>query len=270
MGGVAPVGRGRAWEGRRHAHDLAGHDQLRPGGRAGGRRGRPGPGTGRAHAPRVAHLRRAGAPAALGPGRGPGAGPRGDGLRRPPPDPHTIAVESVVRLAELPPELFDRAYWLAPGRNGHRPYRLLHAALEEAEQVAVCRVVLRERERLAVVRAAGDLLVLHTLFWPEDIRGADRVRIAADAAGASPAAEEVTLARRLLEHLERTWDPAEHRDAARARLRAHLAAQVPEAAPAPPAPAPAPVADLMAALRASLARARGQGGDDRGDVAAGA
>jgi|GEM_PF-5612913 len=193
--------------------------------------------------------------------------PHGDPLLdRRAPDPQTIAVDSFTALDAVPPELFDRAYWLAPGRNGERPYRLLHAALGEAGQAAVCRVVLRERERLALIRAADGLLVLHTLFWPEDLRAADRDRIAGAVSATPLAAEEVALARQLIGHLEREWDATEHRDAARARLRAHLAAQAPGAVPAPPAPEAAPVADLMAALRASLARARGE---DAPDAAAG-
>lgn len=184
------------------------------------------------------------------------------------PDPHTIAVEHFVPLADVPAELFDRAYWLAPEREGARPYRLLHAALREDGRAAVARVVLRERERLALVRAADDLLVLHTLYWPEDVREADRRRIAGAVATTPLAREELDLARRLVGHLERDWDATAHHDAARARIRAYLEAQAPGAVPAPPPPAEAPVGDLLAALRASLAAAEGAPG--RGERAAGA
>jgi DNA end-binding protein Ku len=184
-------------------------------------------------------------------------------LERLAPEPHTVRVERFVRVADVPPELYDRAYWLAPQRSGARPYGLLHRALLGSGRAAVCRVVLRERERLALVRAADDLLVLHVLHWPEDVRTGDRARIAeavAQTAGAS--ADELEMARRLVQALEADWDPGAHRDAARARLRAHLEARAAEVAPSPAsltaAPAP-PGDDLLAALRASLEAAAATG-----------
>jgi DNA end-binding protein Ku len=176
-------------------------------------------------------------------------------------------VEGFVPLADVPPELFDRAYWLAPEPAGRRPYRLLLAALTEAGQAAICRLVLREREHLALVRGGGDLMVLHTLHWPEDIRRADRERIAATVAEAALEEPELALARQLVGLMERPFAADEHRDAARARVLAYLAERAETAPPASPAPEEPEAVDLMAALRASLAAARGD--RDEGERAAG-
>jgi DNA end-binding protein Ku len=175
---------------------------------------------------------------------------------RPAPEPHTIAVEGFVPLAEVPGELYDKAYWLAPEPMGRRPYRLLLAALEEAGQAAICRFVLREREHLALVRSGGDVMVLQTLHWPEDIRSADRERIAQGVAEAPLEEPELALARQLVGMMERPFAAEEHRDAARARVLAYLATRG-QAAPAPPAEEEHEVPDLIAALKASLAAARG-------------
>ena len=177
-------------------------------------------------------------------------------LARRAPEPQTIAVEGFVPLAEVPTELYDKAYWLAPEPAGRRPYRLLLAALEEAGQAAICRFVLREREHLALVRSGGDVMVLQTLHWPEDIRSADRERIAAGVAEAPLEEPELELARRLVGMMERPFAAEEHRDAARARVLAYLATRG-QAAPVPPAEEQAEVPDLIAALKASLAAARG-------------
>lgn len=176
---------------------------------------------------------------------------------RRPPEPGTIAVEGFVGVAEIAPELYDRAYWLAPEPAGRRPYRLLLAALADADRAAVCRVAIRDREHLAVVRPGDGLLVLHTLHWPEDVRQADRARIAAGVAETPLSPAELDLASRLIGSLERDFDPAEHRDDARARIAGYLRRKGADAT-APPAPeevAPEPTGDLMAALRASLAAA---------------
>jgi DNA end-binding protein Ku len=122
--------------------------------------------------------------------------------------------------------------------------------------------VRRARAPLALVRAADDLLVLHVLHWPEDVRTGDRGRIAEAVAQTGTSAEELEMARRLVQTLEAEWDAGAHRDAARARLRAHLDARAAEAAPAPVAPAAAPAPagdDLLAALRASLEAAAAAG-----------
>jgi non-homologous end joining protein Ku len=180
-----------------------------------------------------------------------------DGPARRPPEPGTIAVEGFVDVAEITPELYDRAYWLAPEPAGRRPYRLLLAALADAGQAAVCRVAIRDREHLAIVRPGDGLLVLHTLHWPEDVRQADRARIAAGVAETPLSPAELELARRLIGSLERDFDPAEHRDDARARIAGYLRRKGAGAAgaPAPEEPAAEPAGDLMAALRASLAAA---------------
>ncbi len=177
-------------------------------------------------------------------------------LARRAPEPQTIAVEGFVPLADVPAELYDKAYWLAPEPAGRRPYRLLLAALEEAGQAAICRFVLREREHLALVRSGGDVMVLQTLHWPEDIRSADRERIAAGVAEAPLEEPELELARQLVGMMERPFAAEEHRDAARARVLAYLATRG-AAAPVPPAEEEAEVPDLIAALKASLAAARG-------------
>jgi Ku protein len=187
---------------------------------------------------------------------------RAEATARPAPDPRTIAVEGFVPVDDVPPELFDRAYWVAPQPSGRRPYRLLLAALAEAGQAAIGRVVLREREHLALVRAGEGLMVLHTLHWPEDIRAGERDLIAAGVADMPLDERELALARQLVALMERPFAPEEHRDDARARVLAYLATR----AEAPVAPEPAgqepEASDLMAALKASLAAAGGEAGGD--------
>lgn len=58
----------------------------------------------------------------------------------------------------------------ADGAAASRPYVLLRDALVESGQVVICRVALRTREALAVLHVRDDVLVLHTLLWPDEIR----------------------------------------------------------------------------------------------------
>jgi DNA end-binding protein Ku len=173
----------------------------------------------------------------------------------PPPPPRTIELSGFVPLPDVDPVLYERAYWVTPDRVGARPYAILAHALETSARAAVGRLVLARRERLVMVRAQDEMLVLHTLLWPEDVRQADRNTIQADVREVQVREQELAMAVQLVENLSRPFDPEEHRDPARIRLLAAIRERAGEAVPAPPAAADeevAPPADLMAALKASL------------------
>jgi DNA end-binding protein Ku len=173
----------------------------------------------------------------------------------PPPPPRTIELSGFVPLPDVDPVLCERAYWVAPDPIGARPYAILSQALETSARAAVGRLVLARRERLVMVRAQDEMLVLHTLLWPEDVRQADRLTIQGDVRQVQVRDQELTMAIRLVESLSRPFDHEEHRDPARIRLMAAIRERAGEAVPAPPAAAEeevAPPADLMAALKASL------------------
>ncbi|SNT58302.1 Ku protein [Actinacidiphila glaucinigra] len=75
---------------------------------------------------------------------------------------------------DVDPVLYSRPYWVgAAGDPGQRPYALLVEALARYGTVAVAKVTLRTRERLAVLRPWHGMLVLHTPLWPEGIREPD-------------------------------------------------------------------------------------------------
>lgn len=91
----------------------------------------------------------------------------------------------------------SRPYWVgAAGDQGQRPYALLVEALARHGTVAVAKVTLRTRERLAVLRPRHGMLVLHTLLWPEEIREPG------DRSSSAPVTDrEVELAEILMEQL---------------------------------------------------------------------
>lgn len=179
-----------------------------------------------------------------------------------------LEVEQFVDLADIDPVHFDKSYYVVPERGvAERAYWLLYRAMEEAGKVAVGRFVLRTKEHLAAVRAGEHALTLHTLFYADEVRDPKDVGVVA----AHDADErELDMARRFLGALAGKWEPDRHRDEHRERLlellrsKAGDARRVPE--PAGTAPEPSTVADLMAALTASVeaaTRARDDGGSAR-------
>ncbi|PRY34727.1 Ku protein [Umezawaea tangerina] len=82
----------------------------------------------------------------------------------------SIQVLEFVPVEEIDPIYFQKSYYLEPDKTAVRPYVLLRTALEDAERLAVVKITMRQRQTLATLRARDDVLVLHTMLWPDEIR----------------------------------------------------------------------------------------------------
>ncbi len=82
----------------------------------------------------------------------------------------TIDIGDFVEAAEIDPVYFEKSYFLEPTDIGSKPFSLLRRALDETERVALARVTIRTRERLATLRTYEDGMILETMFWPDEIR----------------------------------------------------------------------------------------------------
>jgi DNA end-binding protein Ku len=173
----------------------------------------------------------------------------------------TVEVLQFVPLEQVDPMYFDSSYYLEPEDMGVKPYVLLRDALERSARVALVKVALRQRERLACLRSKEGVLVLETMLWPDEIRTPD-FGFLADDVTAKP--QELAMAESLIEALAGDFDPTEYHDEYRAALQQVIEAKVEgRQVVAPPGQATEEggVVDLMAALRASVEaaqRARGE------------
>ncbi|MBR7824986.1 Ku protein [Actinospica sp. MGRD01-02] len=92
----------------------------------------------------------------------------------PVPSLHVIDVQGFVDAGTFDPMQFDQAYFVGLGKRApDKPYVLLREAMRESGKVAVAKVTLSTKESLAVVRVVDDLLMLHTMLWPDEVRQAD-------------------------------------------------------------------------------------------------
>jgi DNA end-binding protein Ku len=169
----------------------------------------------------------------------------------------TIEIEDFVDLDDIDPVHFDKTYYLGPATDvgAEKPYALLHRALKESRKVAVARFVMRTKENLAVIRPIGDLLGLETMYFPDEVRDAGSVEGAPVAVDLSD--RELTIAQQLIDSMTAAWEPDKYEDTYRIRVLELIEAKAKgEDVVTEPEAAPAPVGDLMAALEASVARAR--------------
>lgn len=86
-----------------------------------------------------------------------------------------IEIEQFVDLAAIDPLLFDRPYYLVPGKGAARPYRLLVLALADTGRAGIAKLVIREREYLVAVWARDDALCLTTLRFERQVVSAEGI-----------------------------------------------------------------------------------------------
>src|ERR1051326_6953821 len=130
------------------------------------------------------------------------------------PSKHTIELTSFAKQADIDPVYFERTYYLEPDQIAPKPYALLMRALNTRQVCAVAKVALRNKESLCVLRAGDAVLMLETLYYPDEIRTADleptpEVLV-------SP--QELNMALTLVEMLEEPFDPKKYQDGYRATL----------------------------------------------------
>lgn len=178
-----------------------------------------------------------------------------DELERIPSDSvRAIDVVQFVERRELDPKLLDRSYFVAPREGGARAYGVLMAAMQAHQVLAIAKVTLRQRERLAALRADDSVLALETLHWPDEVR----IPAFETLAGQAASEEQVAMAEQLIEHMRSPFDPTRYRDTYRERLEEAIKAKLAgeEIQLAPDAPAEAEVVDLTEVLRRSVEGAR--------------
>ncbi|MER6911687.1 Ku protein [Streptomyces sp. NPDC000594] len=94
-----------------------------------------------------------------------------DLARLPLPTARTIEIVAFVPADEIDPLQMDAAYYLsADGVPAAKPYTLLREALKRSRKVAVAKFALRGRERLGMLRVVDDVIAMHGLLWPDEIR----------------------------------------------------------------------------------------------------
>lgn len=163
----------------------------------------------------------------------------------------TIDIDQFVDITEIDPIYFQKTYYLIPEEAGIKAYALLREALTDDSKVGIAKVSFREKEHLATIRVSDKVIVLETMYWPDEIRATAFEELDKDVKVRS---QEVQMARSLIENLTGEWEPDkytdEYREAMLQLIEKKVAGEEIEYV-APPEEAPK-VVDLMEALRASV------------------
>src|SRR5438093_214078 len=127
-----------------------------------------------------------------------------------------IDIAEFVPLDQVDPIYFEKTYYLGPDKGGEKAYRLLADTMKGTGRVALAKFVMRGKENLVLIRASQDGLMLHTMYFADEIRDFSEVDKGADA---KIKTGELELAQRLIEELSsKEIKPDQYHDEYRDRL----------------------------------------------------
>ena len=164
-----------------------------------------------------------------------------------------IDIVEFVPLPKVDPIYFEKTYYLGPDKGGEKPYRLLTEAMAKANRVAIAKLVMRGKENLVLIRPAQEGLMLHLMYFADEIRNFGDI----DKGAAMIKESELGLATRLIDELSvEEFHPDQYQDEYRQRVLevVNQKAAGQEITVLEAGREPAEVVDLMEALKASLAK----------------
>jgi len=168
----------------------------------------------------------------------------------------SMEILEFVKQEEIDPVYFESSYYLAPEEAARKPYALLVKAMQDTGYVGIAKLSMHNREYTAFLRPYEKGLMLHTMYYQQEIREAPDF----GAGHATLKEGEVKVAHQLIEALAAKWDPEKYYDTFEENLKKLIKAHMEGkevVAVEKPRPAAAPT-DLMAALKQSLARMEGK------------
>ena len=166
-----------------------------------------------------------------------------------------LGIVEFVRTSEIDPIFFETSYYAAPDPGGEKPYALLYAALSQTGYAAVGSLAMHGREHAVLIRPGQKGLVLHTLFYSNEVRSDEEYTADSKLVNA----KELDLAKVLVGALTAKFEPTNLKDAFEERLREFIRKRADTAVAAyerGETTKRAPVVDIMEALRKSLEMAR--------------
>jgi DNA end-binding protein Ku len=166
-----------------------------------------------------------------------------------PPTATTMDIVQFVKSEEVDPIYFEKSYYVAPEETNAKPYSLFLTALTDTGYDAIAKVAMHNREHVVLLRPSDGGLLLHTLFYPDELHAANK----AQAHKAHFSEKELELAKSLVSHLSAPFQPEEFKDTYRENVERLISEkQAGKKITTVKQQRKAPVIDLMEALKRSL------------------
>ncbi len=121
----------------------------------------------------------------------------------------SIDIVQFVKQEEIDPILYEKPYYIIPGKGGEKSYRLLLKALEKSGTIGIAEFMLRNREHVCAVRVYNDVLLLNQMRYQEEIREMPEME---EPKKEKISDKELQLAVKLIDQLKEKFDPSVFKD----------------------------------------------------------
>ena len=190
----------------------------------------------------------------------------------------TIDILAFVDAEQVPLLYYEQPYYLAPGKGGDKVYALLRETLRKTGKIGIANVVIRVKQHLAALVCMGDVIVMNTLRYSDEIRETDELKIPASGAKAAAISDkELKMAMALVEGMSEDWKPDQYHDTYREDVMALVEHKIKSKethtitlpGKDKPAPSSGNVIDLVSLLQQSLGKkpaGKGKAANDEDEV----
>lgn len=166
--------------------------------------------------------------------------------------PKTAKVMEILEFVEtkdVDPVYLESSYYMAPDAGGEKAYALLFEALRKSNYSGVAKIAMHNREHIVILRPGNRGILLHTMYFTNEIRQVDEFRTDLDLVKE----KELALAGTLIEALAAKFEPEKYKDTYRENLMSMIQTKIQgqKVVEAPEAHI-APVIDIMEALKRTL------------------
>jgi len=125
----------------------------------------------------------------------------------------TIDILAFVDAEQVPLLYYEQPYYLAPGKGGDKVYALLRETLRKTGKIGIANVVIRVKQHLAALVCVGDVIVMNTLRYSDEIRDAGDLKIPSSSTkSAAISDKELKMAMALVEGMSEDWKPDQYHD----------------------------------------------------------
>lgn len=166
----------------------------------------------------------------------------------------TIEIVDFVDLKEIDPIYFDKTYYLAPQpelASSSKAYNLLRVSMKQSGKIAIAKLTIRNKQTLATLRIYNNVIVLETIFYPDEIRPTSEIPALPE--DITTDEKELDIANKLIDNLTAKFEPGKYTDNYRETLKKIIDSKISgkEVVIKPETPE-SNVIDLMEALQKSL------------------
>src|SRR5579871_4852704 len=161
-----------------------------------------------------------------------------------------MEIQEFVKADDVDPVYLESSYYMAPDEGGEKPYALLFEAMRQSHYYAVAKIAMHNREHVIILRPGNKGILLHTMYYVDEIRQVDEFRTNTDLVKPN----ELAMANMLIDTLKAEFEPEKYHDTYRDNLMQMIEAKKEgQKVVETPEPHVAPVIDIMEALKRSLA-----------------